>query len=115
MQSNSKQRAISDVLRQEIVDGKFSETRRLPSEHQLIRTSRTCVTNVVEIDSPPLWWPNGAGEQRFYTFTVDVNGEKVTRRIGLRKIEVLNERSVSKDGKDELSLVFRVNNRRLFI
>ena len=75
----------------------------------------TCVTNVVEIDNPPLWWPNGAGEQRFYTFTVDVNGEKVTRRIGLRKIEVLNERSVSKNGKDELSLVFRVNNRRLFM
>ena len=75
----------------------------------------TCVTNVVEIDNPPLWWPNGAGEQRFYTFTVDANGEKVTRKIGLRIIEVLNERTVSKDGKDELSLVFRVNNRRLFM
>ena len=32
---------------------------------------------------------------------MDVNGEKVTRRIGLRKVEVLNEKSVSKDGKDE--------------
>ena len=75
----------------------------------------SCVTNVVEIDDPPLWWPNGAGEQRFYTFAVDVNGEKVSRRIGLRKVEVLNERTRSNDGKDELSLVFRVNNRRLFM
>ena len=75
----------------------------------------TTVTNTVEIDKPPLWWPNGAGEQRFYTYTVDVRGEKVTRRIGLRKVEVLNERSVSKDGQDELSLVFRVNGRRLFM
>ena len=74
----------------------------------------TTVTNRIEIEDPPLWWPNGAGEQRFYTFTVNVRGEDVTRSIGLRKIEVLNERSVSKDGKDELSLVFRVNNRRLF-
>ena len=67
------------------------------------------VTNRIEIDDPPLWWPNGEGEQRFYTYTVDVNGEKVTRRIGLRKLEVLNE-------KDDvgLSLVFRVNNRRIF-
>ena len=44
-----------------------------------------------------------------------MNGEKVTRRIGLRKLEVLNERTVSLDGKDELSLVFRVNNRRIFM
>ena len=75
----------------------------------------TTVTNKVEIENPPLWWPNGAGEQKFYTYTVDVNGEKVTRRIGLRKIEVLNEKSVSKDGKDELSMVFCVNGRRLFM
>ena len=75
----------------------------------------TTVTNRVEIENPPLWWPNGAGEQKFYTYTVDVNGEKVTRRIGLRKVEVLNEKSVSKDGKDELSMVFRVNGRRLFM
>ena len=75
----------------------------------------TTVTNTVEIDNPPLWWPNGAGERKFYTYTVDVCGEKVSRRIGLRKLEVLNEKSVSKDGKDELSLVFRVNNRRLFM
>ena len=75
----------------------------------------TTVTNRVELENPPLWWPNGAGEQKFYTFTVDVRGEKVTRRIGLRKIEVLNERSVSAAGKDELSLTFRVNGRRLFM
>ena len=75
----------------------------------------TTVTNKVEIDNPPLWWPNGAGEQRFYTYTADVKGSTVTRRIGLRKVEVLNEKTVSKDGKDELSLVFRVNGRRLFM
>ena len=75
----------------------------------------TTVTNRVEIADPPLWWPNGAGEQKFYTYSVDVNGEKVTRRIGLRKLEVLNERTVSPDGKDEFSLVFRVNNRRIFM
>ena len=68
-----------------------------------------------EIDNPPLWWPNGAGRQDFYTYTIDVNGEKITRRIGLRKIEVLNEKSVSAEGKEELSLVFRVNGRDIFM
>ena len=86
----------------------------------------TCVTNVVEIDNPPLWWPNGAGEQRFYNYSLADNGKVVSpttdhqqpttnHRIGLRKVEVLNEKTVSADGKDELSLVFRVNGRRLFM
>ena len=68
-----------------------------------------------EIDDPPLWWPNGAGEQRFYTAELEVNGEKIVKKIGLRKLEVLNEKSVSKSGKEELSLVFRVNGRRIFM
>ena len=68
-----------------------------------------------EIDNPPLWWPNGAGEQKFYTAEFEVNGEKVVKRIGLRKIEVLNEKTVSNEGKEELSLVFCVNGRRLFM
>ena len=66
----------------------------------------TTVTNVVEIDNPPLWWPNGAGERKFHTFTVDVRGQKVTRRVGLRKLEV-----VTTDG----AMTFRVNNRDIFM
>ncbi len=72
-------------------------------------------SKTLEIDNPPLWWPNGAGERKFYTYAVDLGGEKVTRRIGLRRIEVLNEKTVSRTGKEELSLVFRVNGRRLFM
>ena len=68
-----------------------------------------------EIDNPPLWWPNGAGEQRFYTCEFELHGEKIVKKIGLRKIEVLNEKTVSKEGKEELSLVFRINGRRLFM
>lgn len=60
----------------------------------------------IEIENPPLWWPNGTGEQRFYTYTVEIRGQKVTRSIGLRKLEV-----VTKDG----AMTFRVNNRDLFM
>lgn len=66
----------------------------------------TAVTNRLEIDNPPLWWPNGAGEQRFYEYEVEVNGEMVKGKVGLRKLVV--DRS---DG----GLAVCVNNRRLFM
>jgi len=36
------------------------------------------VTNVVEIDEPPLWWPAGQGEQRFYEYEINDDGAVVT-------------------------------------
>ena len=82
----------------------------------------TTVTNVVEIDDPPLWWPNGAGERKFFEYSLDETGHVISsdapstkHRVGLRKLEVLNEKTTGANGKEELSLVFRVNNRRLFM
>ncbi len=60
----------------------------------------------LEVEDPPLWWPNGSGERKFHTFTVDIRGQRVTRRIGLRKLEV-----VTAGG----ALSFRVNNRSIFM
>ena len=37
MDKNTKSREISERLRQEILGGKFDDTRKLPSEHQLMR------------------------------------------------------------------------------
>ena len=56
----------------------------------------TTVTNRLEIDDPPLWWPNGLGEQKFYEYEIDEDGvvgraaprAPQKRRIGLRKLEV---------------------------
>ena len=73
------------------------------------------VTNVVAIDNPPLWWPNGAGEHRFYTYSVKVGDETVTRRVGLRKIEILNTPDVDANGKSGARMAVRVNGRELFM
>ncbi len=73
------------------------------------------VTNHVAIDNPPLWWPNGAGEQKFYTYSVKVGDEQVTRRIGLRKIEVLTTPDTDVNGKKGARMAVRVNNRELFM
>jgi len=64
------------------------------------------VTNVVEIDNPPLWWPNGQGEQKFYEYSVPVQGRMVSGRVGLRKLDL-----DTADG----AVCFKVNNRAVFM
>lgn len=73
------------------------------------------ITNRLSIANPPLWWPNGAGEQAFYTYSVKVGDETVTRRIGLRKIEILTTPDTDAKGKKGSRLAVRVNNRELFM
>jgi beta-mannosidase len=73
------------------------------------------VTNRIAIDNPPLWWPNGAGERRFYTYSVNVGGETVSRRIGLRKIEVDNTPDVDGAGRRGARMAIKVNGRELFM
>ena len=63
------------------------------------------VTNRIAIERPPLWWPNGMGEQAFYDYDVQVCGRRLKGRVGLRRLEV------SRKGGE---LAFVVNNRRLF-
>ena len=55
MDNTTKSKAISDALRGEIVAGKFDATRRLPSEHELMRrfsaareTVRAAIKNLAE-------------------------------------------------------------------
>lgn len=58
---------------------------------------------------PKLWWPNGSGEQHFYDLTIEVEGEVLKRRVGLRQIDLINE-------KDDVGsrFAFRVNSKEIF-
>ena len=67
------------------------------------------------IDNPPLWWPRGQGPQNFYSYEIDVAGEKISRKVGLRKIEVLNDKDVGENGKPGSRMAFRVNGREIFM
>lgn len=68
----------------------------------------------IDVQNPKLWWPAGQGAQNLYDFKVKIDGQEVKKRLGIRTIEVINEKTFSKDGKEELSMVFCVNGRRIF-
>lgn len=61
------------------------------------------------VERPQLWWPAGAGAQVLHVLDVECDGQLVRRRIGLRRIELL-------DHPDEAGarFAFRVNVRELF-
>lgn len=77
--------------------------------------SRATVTNSFRIDNPRLWWPNGMGEQNFHEVVLDVKGRKIKKKIGLRKIELVNEKGIDPETGDPASgFAFRVNGRMMF-
>jgi beta-mannosidase len=62
-----------------------------------------------KIENPRLWWPAGHGEQPLYDISVTCDGQTLSRRIGLRTIELLTD-------KDETGnrFAFRVNGAEIF-
>lgn len=61
------------------------------------------------VPNPSLWYPLGYGKQPLYTFTATVGGSlhKVSKRAGLRLVELVQRRL---QGQKGLTFFFRVNN-----
>ena len=74
-----------------------------------LKAGRNLVRMKFDVADPRLWWPNGLGEQPLYPLTVSTARQSVTKEIGLRTIEVVNE-------PDEfgVSMRFRVNGFDVF-
>ena len=68
------------------------------------------LSDTVTVKNPKLWWPNGFGPQNLTELTFDLGDEKVTKRLGLRKLEAVSE----PDGEGGLTLGFRVNGVEVF-
>jgi beta-mannosidase len=67
------------------------------------------VTETIVVKKPKLWWPAHSGDQNFYEITVRCGGRVEIQKIGLRQIELINE-------KDEVGarFAFRVNGKEVF-
>ncbi len=67
------------------------------------------VTAIFDIDHPDLWWPAGLGAQTLHDLSVTVGDAMATRRIGLRKMELVTEKDAA-----GLGFKFRVNGHDTF-
>ena len=61
------------------------------------------------LKEPQLWWPAGSGVPHLYELSIECNGVLKKQKIGLRKIELINE-------KDEVGarFAFKVNGKEIF-
>ena len=71
-----------------------------------VRPGENVFVHNFTIWNPKLWWPNGQGAQPLYELGTTLDGERTTRKIGLRKLEWI----VEKDTIDH-SFKARVNSR----
>lgn len=63
----------------------------------------------VHLKNPQLWWPAGQGDQPLYDLAVTAGPATTTRKIGLRKMELVTE-----EDDAGLGFKFRVNDRDIF-
>jgi beta-mannosidase len=86
-------------------DGDFRLDIRVLKEGKIVSQNSQKIKNgkaVVNLNirNPDLWWPNGWGEQPLYTIEAQLKDgkrliHKVTKRIGLRTIEIVREPDAS--------------------
>ena len=77
-------------------------------EVRKITASGTAETRFT-VENPKLWFPLEYGDQELYTLTVSAGKSKITKKIGLRKVELIRE-------KDEAgsSMYFKINDIPVF-
>ena len=64
---------------------------------------------MLTVDDPQLWWPSGLGDQHLYDLVVTAGDATTTRRIGLRKMELLAKKDAA-----GLGFKIRVNDHDIF-
>jgi len=90
---------VSFTLGQEIVSAEVEVTREQGGRASL----------AIDLHRPELWWPAGQGKQVLHDATIAIPGDTVTRRVGLRRIEL-----VAEPDEAGVSMFFRVNGRDIF-
>jgi beta-mannosidase len=67
----------------------------------VVRPGENTFVHNVTVKNPKLWWPSGHGEQPLYELWTTLDGERTTRKLGLRQLEWVVE-------PDEIDHTFKV-------
>jgi len=67
----------------------------------VVRPGENTFVHNITVKNPKLWWPSGHGEQPLYELWTTLDGERTTRKLGLRKLEWVVE-------PDEIDHTFKV-------
>jgi beta-mannosidase len=84
------------------------------------KRGESIVAASMTIRDPRLWWPAGEGDQALYDLTASwenddgSTGSMISKRIGLRTLELVTDQDRSSDGHPGESFYFRVNGRAIF-
>lgn len=78
-----------------------------------LQPGKNTLTADFTLKNPQLWWPAGMGEQTLYPLDVTVGESRLSKKIGLRKLELISEDDTIY-GRPGKKMVFRVNGRNLF-
>jgi beta-mannosidase len=97
-------------LRQSAAD-KSACTVKFGNETKTVEFSQERSTQIVSflLKEPHLWWPAGSGVPHLYELSIECDGVLNKQKIGLRKIELINE-------KDEVGarFAFKMNGKEIF-
>ncbi len=76
-----------------------------------INSGQNSVSLAVELHEPERWWPAGSGRQTLHDLTIEVNGQLIKRRIGLRQTRVVQLPDADSAGS---GFAFEINGAPVF-
>ena len=83
--------------------------REIEGEAMVTHANGGAIDLSLTVAEPLLWWPAGYGDQPLYDAVVTIPGDRTERRIGLRRLRLINEPDAA-----GASMTFEVNGVAIF-